>query len=150
MVYVCKECNHFWRESEINGQCLVCGSHELIEAKKKPETEKLEKTKENQQNNQKDKFYLVEIYHPNYSIDREYRKEKETALELFEEKIEEMKKKYKVSNIETQYIFEFEKEEKNEKPLKKLMFTVLEEIQYAYGEEREEHLHLDLKEIEVL
>jgi len=44
MVYVCKECNNFWRESEINGQCLVCGSHELIKAEKKSETEKLDKT----------------------------------------------------------------------------------------------------------
>jgi len=132
--------------------CLTAENHGSKEVKKQALSylEKLEKEKENQPNKQKDKFYLVEIYHPNYSIDREYRKEKETALELFEEKIEEMKKKYKVSNIEKQYIFEFEKEEKNEKPLKKLMFTVLEEMQYAYGEEREEHLHLDLKEIEVL
>jgi len=132
--------------------CLTAENHGNKEVKKQVLNylEKLEKVKENQSNNQKDKFYLVEIYHPNYSIDREYRKEKETALELFEEKIEEMKKKYTVSNIEKQYIFEFEKEEKNEKPLKKLIFTVLEEMQYPYGEEREEHLHLDLKEIEVL
>jgi hypothetical protein len=132
--------------------CLTAENYGSEEVKKQVLNylEKLEKTKENQSNNQKDKFYLVEIYHPNYSIDREYRKEKETALELFEEKIEELKNKYKVSNIEKQYIFKFEKEEKNEKPLKKLIFTVLEEMQYAYGEEREEHLHLDLKEIEVL
>jgi Zn ribbon nucleic-acid-binding protein len=44
MIYVCKECNNFWRENEINSQCLVCGSHELIKAEKKSETEKLDKT----------------------------------------------------------------------------------------------------------